>query len=105
MNCVCLRNNQQRYDVVILDPPPLPGVKGRTPCVGWVQRCQSARPSSLPSGGVLVSCSCSQPVSDDDFWNMLQSARAMRIDRFVYWNNGDKGRTIRCSRVCRRHDT
>ena len=24
--------------------------------------------------------------------------RAMRIDRFVYWNNEDKGQTIRCSR-------
>ncbi|HMV00974.1 MAG TPA: class I SAM-dependent rRNA methyltransferase [Rhodocyclaceae bacterium] len=70
-----LEKRQQQYDVVILDPPAFARSKKAVPhALAGYKDVNLRGLRLLPSGGVLVSCSCSQPVSDDDFWNMLQSA-------------------------------
>ncbi|ODT44954.1 MAG: hypothetical protein ABS70_04305 [Nitrospira sp. SCN 59-13] len=70
-----LERNQQRYDVVILDPPAFARSKKALPhALAGYKDVNLRGLRLLEPGGVLVSCSCSQPVSDDDFWMMLQSA-------------------------------
>ena len=70
-----LERNQQRYDLVILDPPAFARSKKALPhALAGYKDVNLRGLRLLQSGGVLVSCSCSQPVSDDDFWMMLQSA-------------------------------
>lgn len=70
-----LERNQQRYDVVILDPPAFARSKKALPhALAGYKDVNLRGLRLLEPGGVLVSCSCSQPVSDDDFWKMLQSA-------------------------------
>ncbi|MCW5798437.1 MAG: class I SAM-dependent rRNA methyltransferase [Nitrospira sp.] len=70
-----LERNHQRYDVVILDPPAFARSKKALPhALAGYKDVNLRGLRLLEPGGVLVSCSCSQPVSDDDFWMMLQSA-------------------------------
>lgn len=70
-----LERNPQRYDVVILDPPAFARSKKALPhALAGYKDVNLRGLRLLQPGGVLVSCSCSQPVSDDDFWMMLQSA-------------------------------
>ena len=70
-----LERNQQRYGLVILDPPAFARSKKAVPhALAGYKDINLRGLRLLQPGGVLVSCSCSQPVSDDDFWKMLQSA-------------------------------
>ena len=70
-----LERNQQRYGLVILDPPAFARSKKAVPhALAGYKDVNLRGLRLLQPGGVLVSCSCSQPVSDDDFWKMLQSA-------------------------------
>lgn len=70
-----LERNQQRYDLVILDPPAFARSKKAAPhALAGYKDVNLRGLRLLQAGGVLVSCSCSQPLSDDDFWKMLQSA-------------------------------
>ncbi len=70
-----LERNQQRYDLVILDPPAFARSKKALPhALAGYKDVNLRGLRLLQPEGVLVSCSCSQPVSDDDFWMMLQSA-------------------------------
>ena len=70
-----LERNQQRYGLVILDPPAFARSKKAVPhALAGYKDINLRGLRLLEPGGVLVSCSCSQPVSDDDFWKMLQSA-------------------------------
>ncbi|ULA58428.1 MAG: Ribosomal RNA large subunit methyltransferase I [Nitrospira sp.] len=70
-----LERNQERYDLVILDPPAFARSKKALPhALAGYKDVNLRGLRLLQPGGVLVSCSCSQPVSDDDFWMMLKSA-------------------------------
>ena len=70
-----LERSQGRYDLVILDPPAFARSKKAVPhALAGYKDVNLRGLRLLQPGGVLVSCSCSQPVSDDDFWMMLQSA-------------------------------
>lgn len=70
-----LERSQERYDLVILDPPAFARSKKAVPhALAGYKDVNLRGLRLLQPGGVLVSCSCSQPVSDDDFWMMLQSA-------------------------------
>ena len=70
-----LERSQERYGLVILDPPAFARSKKAVPhALAGYKDVNLRGLRLLQPGGVLVSCSCSQPVSDDDFWMMLQSA-------------------------------
>lgn len=70
-----LERSQERYGLVILDPPAFARSKKAVPhALAGYKDVNLRGMRLLQPGGVLVSCSCSQPVSDDDFWMMLQSA-------------------------------
>ena len=70
-----LDRNNQRYDLVILDPPAFARSKKAVPhALAGYKDVNLRGLRLLQPGGVLVTCSCSQPVSDHDFWMMLQSA-------------------------------
>lgn len=70
-----LERSGQRYDLVILDPPAFARSKKAVPhALAGYKDVNLRGLRLLQPAGVLVSCSCSQPVSEDDFWLMLQSA-------------------------------
>ena len=70
-----LERNHQRYDLVILDPPAFARSKKAVPHALTGYKDVNLRGLRLlQPGGVLVTCSCSQPISDHDFWMMLQAA-------------------------------
>jgi 23S rRNA (cytosine1962-C5)-methyltransferase len=70
-----LEQSHQRYDVVILDPPAFARSKKAVPhALAGYKEVNLRGLRLLNSGGVLVSCSCSQPISEEDFWMMLQAA-------------------------------
>jgi 23S rRNA (cytosine1962-C5)-methyltransferase len=70
-----LEKNKQRYDLVILDPPAFARSKKAVPhALAGYKDVNLCGLRLLQPGGVLVTCSCSQPISDQDFWMMLQSA-------------------------------
>ena len=70
-----LERNNQRYDLVILDPPAFARSKKAVPhALAGYKDVNLRGLRLLQPGGVLVTCSCSQPISDHDFWMMLQSA-------------------------------
>lgn len=61
-----------QYDAVILDPPRFAGSRHQIDsAMRAYGRLNAAALDLLPSGGVLVSCSCSGRVSRADFLNML----------------------------------
>ena len=70
-----LERNQQRYDLVILDPPAFARSKQAvTHALAGYKEVNLRGLRLLSPGGVLITCSCSQPISDHDFWMMLQAA-------------------------------
>ncbi len=70
-----LERSNQRYDVVILDPPAFARSKKAVPhALAGYKEVNLRGLRLLHPGGVLVTCSCSQPIGDHDFWMMLQAA-------------------------------
>ncbi|HRC24998.1 MAG: class I SAM-dependent rRNA methyltransferase [Nitrospira sp.] len=70
-----LERNGQRYDLVILDPPAFARSKKAVPhAIAGYKEVNLRGLRLLQPGGVLVTCSCSQPITDEDFWKMLQAA-------------------------------
>ncbi len=73
----------EAYDVIILDPPAL--AKGRahvTKALGLYQALNRDAMKVLNPGGVLISTSCSQPVDDPTFLDMLKRAASAAERRF-----------------------
>jgi 23S rRNA (cytosine1962-C5)-methyltransferase len=73
----------EKYDVVILDPPAL--VRGRanmTKALGLYQALNRDAMKALTPGGVLISSSCSQPVDEATFLDMLKRAASAAERRF-----------------------
>jgi 23S rRNA (cytosine1962-C5)-methyltransferase len=70
-----LERSDHRYDLVILDPPAFARSKKAVPhALAGYKEVNLRGLRLLNPGGVLVSCSCSQPINDEDFWIMLQAA-------------------------------
>ena len=70
-----LERSHQRYDVVVLDPPAFARSKKAVPhALAGYKEVNLRGLRLLNSEGFLVTCSCSQPISDQDFWMMLQAA-------------------------------
>ena len=70
-----LERSNHRYDLVILDPPAFARSKNAAPhALAGYKEVNLRGLRLLHPGGVLVTCSCSQPISDHDFWMMLQAA-------------------------------
>ena len=62
----------EKFDAVILDPPRFAGSRHQIEsALRAYQRLNSSAVDLLPTGGVLVTCSCSGRVSRSDFLNML----------------------------------
>ncbi len=70
-----IEQTAQRYDVVILDPPAFARSKKAVPhALAGYKEVNLRGLRLLQAGGVLVTCSCSQPIGTQDFWMMLQAA-------------------------------
>src|SRR5262249_33133534 len=74
-----------QYDVIVLDPPAFARAKRNLPAAmrGYKELNLRALRMLRP-GGILVTCSCSFAVSEDDFRSMLSDAaqdthRSVRI--------------------------
>lgn len=75
-----LRQQGERFDVIILDPPAFAKKRKDLPQgLAAYQRLNTAAFGLLSQGGSLVSCSCSMQVSHPEFEAMLQRAT---------WQNG-----------------
>lgn len=74
---------KETYDVILLDPPAL--VRGRavmTKALGLYQALNRDAMQLLNPGGVLITSSCSQPVDDATFLDMLKRAASAAERRF-----------------------
>lgn len=70
-----LEEDRAQFDMVILDPPAFAKHKGVLPSALRGYRALNRRAMKiLPAGGILVSCSCTQQVSEDAFLEMLCNA-------------------------------
>ena len=70
-----LEENQVQFDMVILDPPAFAKHKGVLPKAIRAYRTLNRRAMKLlPDGGILVSCSCTQLVSEEAFLDLLRNA-------------------------------
>jgi 23S rRNA (cytosine1962-C5)-methyltransferase len=72
----------RRYDLVILDPPAFARSKQALPgALAGYKDINLLGLKLLKSDGFLVTCSCSHPVSEADFWNSIRlAARDARRD-------------------------
>ncbi len=70
-----LERDARRYRLIILDPPAFARSKQAVPhALAGYKDVNLRALRLLHPGGFLVSCSCSHPVSEPDFWTMLQAA-------------------------------
>ena len=70
-----LEENQVQFDMVILDPPAFAKHKGVLPKAIRAYRTLNRRAMKLlPDEGILVSCSCTQLVSEESFLDLLRNA-------------------------------
>lgn len=72
----------RRYDLVILDPPAFARTKQALPgALAGYKDINLLGLRLLKPEGFLVTCSCSHPVSESDFWNSIRlAARDARRD-------------------------
>ena len=70
-----LERSHQRYDMVILDPPAFARSKKAVPhALAGYKEVNLRGLRLLNPGGFLVTCSCSQPIGDHEFWMMVRAA-------------------------------
>ncbi|MCE7966507.1 MAG: class I SAM-dependent rRNA methyltransferase [Nitrospira sp. NTP2] len=70
-----LEQQGRRYDLVILDPPAFARSKQAVAhALAGYKQVNLRGLRLLRPGGVLVTCSCSHPISEQDFWAMVQAA-------------------------------
>ena len=70
-------NRNDRYDVVILDPPALAKTRAaHTKALGLYRALNRAGMNAVKPGGILITSSCSHFVSRDDFLETLKRASA-----------------------------
>lgn len=76
-------NNQEQFDVVVLDPPAFAKSQGaRTQALKAYRRLNTLGMQILKPGGMLLACSCSGPVGMDDLLGSI-SLSAQRLKRSV----------------------
>jgi 23S rRNA (cytosine1962-C5)-methyltransferase len=80
----------EKFDAVVLDPPRFAGSRHQIDnALRAYTRLNASAIDLLPSGGILVTCSCSGRVSRSDFLNMLLDVgRRRRRDLIVMENRG-----------------
>lgn len=80
----------RKFDAVVLDPPRFAGSRHQIDsAIRAYVRLNSSALDLLPTGGVLVTCSCSGRVSRSDFLNMLLDVgRRRRRDLVIMENRG-----------------
>jgi 23S rRNA (cytosine1962-C5)-methyltransferase len=80
----------EQFDAVVLDPPRFAGSRHQIDnALRAYTRLNASAIDLLPSGGILVTCSCSGRVSRSDFLNMLLDVgRRRRRDLIVMENRG-----------------
>lgn len=85
-----LADQKQQFGMVILDPPRLAGSRNQLDAaMRAYYRLNRSAVDLLPSGGVLVTCSCSGRVTRADFLNMLVDVgQKARRDIIVLENRG-----------------
>ncbi|MEM6471388.1 MAG: class I SAM-dependent rRNA methyltransferase [Planctomycetota bacterium] len=80
----------QSFDGVVLDPPRFAGTRHQVEqAIRAYTRLNAQAIDLLPSGGVLITCSCSGRVSRSDFMNMLADVgRKRKRDVILLENRG-----------------
>ena len=68
-----LRKERQEYDIIVLDPPAL-AKEGSKEGAKRTYFELNRRAVRLLDGGILVSCSCSHPITPKDFLGILRAA-------------------------------
>lgn len=77
------RNEEEKFDVVILDPPAFAKAQsGRTSALKAYRRLNTLGMQVLQSGGILLSCSCTGVVGMDDLLGAIADA-ARHLGRHV----------------------
>jgi 23S rRNA (cytosine1962-C5)-methyltransferase len=65
----------ERFDLILLDPPAMTrGQQALGDALRGYKELNLRAIKMLPQGGILVSCSCTQAVSEEDFLTTIQSA-------------------------------
>ncbi|HEX6779656.1 MAG TPA: class I SAM-dependent methyltransferase, partial [Ktedonobacterales bacterium] len=73
----------ERYDVVILDPPAFAKSQGaRSQALRAYRRLNTLGMQALAPGGILLSCSCSGVIGQDDLLGAIAQS-AQRVERQV----------------------
>jgi 23S rRNA (cytosine1962-C5)-methyltransferase len=85
-----LTERGETFDAVVLDPPRFAGSRHQTDsALRAYGRLNASAIDLLPTGGILVTCSCSGRVSRADFLEMLlEVARRRRRDLILLENRG-----------------
>ena len=85
-----LGESGEKFDAVVLDPPRFAGSRHQIDtAIRAYRRLNSLALDLLPSGGILVSCSCSGRVSRSEFTEMLADVgRRRRRDLILLENRG-----------------
>lgn len=82
----------QSFDIVICDPPALIKSKKDHPAgKSAYNKINSAAMRSLKPGGLFISCSCSQHLSDEDLIEVLTSAQNKSQRRLQWLAKGQQG--------------
>lgn len=82
----------QSFDIVICDPPALIKSKKDHPAgKSAYNKINSAALRSLKPGGLFISCSCSQHLSDEDLIDVLTSAQNKSQRRLHWLAKGQQG--------------
>ena len=85
-----MKQSGQVFDAVVLDPPRFAGSRHQIDsALRAYRRLNSLAVDLLPTGGILVTCSCSGRVSRADFLGMLADvARNRHRDLLLLENRG-----------------
>ena len=74
----------RRFDVVIVDPPSFaPNAKSKAAALGAYRKLNALAIEVVDSGGLLVSCSCSSHVTDQDLIDVVGAAARTRPIRIT----------------------
>ena len=78
-----LGQNKRKFDLVILDPPSMAKRQAdRAGALHGYQRLVCSAIEHLRPGGVLVACSCSAHVREEEFFELVQNAAAISRRHF-----------------------
>ncbi len=85
------QNSQRKFDMVLLDPPSL--AKRESERLGAIRayaRLATAGIKHLGRGGILLACSCSAHVSQDEFFSAIRQAASKSHRHFEEFQTTDQ---------------